>query len=119
MAGLIGYKLFRLRTTHFVLLLCLNFVLITLRFCDNGLEFKGAVQTLMDSLNIPIIRGRSYHPQTQGSVESLNGTFKDRLASTILEIGKKDWINALPSIVETINTTYPSGLSSYVTLYKV
>jgi len=55
MAGLIGYKLFRLRTTHFVLLLCLNFVLITLRFCDNGLEFKGAVQTLMDSLFISII----------------------------------------------------------------
>jgi hypothetical protein len=73
----------------------------------------------MDSLDILIIRGRSYHPQTQGSVKSSNGTFKDYLASTILEIKKKDWINALPSIIETINTTRPSSLPSYVTLYKV
>jgi hypothetical protein len=73
----------------------------------------------MDSLSIPIIRGRPYHPQTQGSVESSNGTFKDRLASTIMEIGKKDWINALPSIAETINTTRPSGLPSHITPYEV
>jgi hypothetical protein len=51
-------------------------------------------------------------------VESSNSTFKDRLASTILEIGK-DWINTLPGITETINTTRPSGLPSYVTPYKV
>ena len=73
----------------------------------------------MDSLFIPIIRGRSYHPQMQGSVESSNGTFKDRLASTILEIGKKDWIDALPGITETINTTRPFGLPSHVTPFKV
>jgi hypothetical protein len=73
----------------------------------------------MDSLFIPIIQGRSYHPQTQGSVELLNGTFKDRLASTILEIRKKDWINTLPGIIETINTTRPSGLPSHITPYKV
>jgi hypothetical protein len=48
-----------------------------------------------------------------------NSTFKDRLASTILEVGKKDWVNALPNIAETINTTYPSSLPSYIILYKV
>jgi hypothetical protein len=42
-AGLTNYKLYCLRTTYFVLLLCLNFILIILRFCDNGLEFKGAL----------------------------------------------------------------------------
>jgi hypothetical protein len=42
MADLTDYELFRLRTTHFMLLLCLDFILISLRFCDNGLEFKGA-----------------------------------------------------------------------------
>jgi hypothetical protein len=73
----------------------------------------------MDSLSIPIIRGRSYYTQTQGLVELSNDTFKDLLASTILEIGKKEWIDALPSIIETINTTRPSGLPSYVTPYKV
>ena len=119
MAGLTDCKSYRLRTTHFVLLLCLDFILIILRFYDNGSEFKGALQILIDSLDIPIIKGRSYYPQTQGSVESSNGTFKDRLASIILEIGKKDWINALLSIIKTINTTRPFSLSSHVTPYKV
>jgi len=44
----------------------------------------------MDSLFIPIIKGRSYYSQTQGLIESSNGTFKDRLASIILEIEKKE-----------------------------
>jgi hypothetical protein len=57
MAGLTDYKLYHLRTTYFILLLYLNFILIILRFCDNGSEFKGAFQILMDSLYIPIIRG--------------------------------------------------------------
>ena len=73
----------------------------------------------MDSLFIPIIKGRSYYSQTQGLIESSNGTFKDRLASIILEIGKKDWINALLSIIKTINTTHPSGLPSHITPYEV
>jgi hypothetical protein len=37
----------------------------------------------------------------------------------ILEIGKKDWVSALPGIAETINTTRPSCLPSYVTPYEV
>ena len=37
----------------------------------------------------------------------------------ILEIRKKDWVSALPGIAETINTTRPSCLPSYVTPYKV
>ena len=37
----------------------------------------------------------------------------------ILEIGKKDWVSALPGIAETINTTRSSGLPSYVTPYEV
>jgi hypothetical protein len=36
-----------------------------------------------------------------------------------LEIGKKDWVKALPGIAETINTTRPSGLPSHVTPYEV
>ena len=36
--------------------------------CDNGTEFKGEVQELCDKEGIVMIRGRSYHPQTQGKV---------------------------------------------------
>jgi hypothetical protein len=48
-----------------------------------------------------------------------NSTFKDRLVSIILEVRKKDWVDALFNIIETINITYPSGLPSYIILYKV
>ncbi len=36
--------------------------------CDNGGEFKKMVQRLAEMLNVKIIRGRPYHPQTQGKV---------------------------------------------------
>jgi hypothetical protein len=48
-----------------------------------------------------------------------NSTFKDRLASTILEVRKKDWVDALSNIAETINTTRPFSLPSHITPYKV
>jgi hypothetical protein len=68
---------------------------------------------------IPIIRGRSYHPQTQGSVEKANGTFKDRLYSIWGEEGIKNWVSHLPEIALVINTTRPSTLPAYVTPYEV
>jgi hypothetical protein len=37
----------------------------------------------------------------------------------ILKIGKKDWVSALPGIIETINITRPFSLPSYVTPYEV
>ena len=73
----------------------------------------------MDSLFIPIIRGRSYYPQTQGLVETINKTFKLRFVAMILEIRKKDWVSALPSIIETINTTRSFSLPSYIILYRL
>jgi IS30 family transposase len=50
-------------------------------YCDNGLEFKGALIELTNQLGIRMIRGHPYHPQTQGSVEKANSTFKQRLAA--------------------------------------
>ena len=36
--------------------------------CDNGKEFKGVVKTVAKSLNSKMVRGRPYHPQSQGKV---------------------------------------------------
>ena len=36
--------------------------------CDQGTEFKGAVQTLMNELKTKIITSRPYHPESQGKV---------------------------------------------------
>lgn len=33
---------------------------------DNGLEFMGDVQSLLKKKNVKIVKGRPYHPQTQG-----------------------------------------------------
>jgi IS30 family transposase len=87
--------------------------------CDNGTEFKGEVQDLCDSLNIPTIRGRAYHPETQGSVEIANRTFKSRLYAEIMESGVRNWASRLSEIAETINTTRPSCLRAHVTPFEV
>jgi hypothetical protein len=68
---------------------------------------------------VPIIRGRSYHPQTQGSVEVANHTFKDRLYAEISESGNREWVAHLPEIAEVINTTRPSCLPAHVTPFEV
>lgn len=63
------------------------------------------MQELCDRLGIQIIRGRSYHPQTQGSVEVANKTFKGRLIATSGESGLKEWVAHLDHLAEVINTT--------------
>ena len=59
-------------------------------YADNGTEFKGDVSVLLASRSppIPIVHGRLYYPQTQGSVEVANGAFKDRLAALRQERGE-------------------------------
>ena len=36
---------------------------------DNGSEFKGATQVLMDKYNVPIVRTTTYNPVVNGKVE--------------------------------------------------
>jgi hypothetical protein len=57
-----------------------NFII---RCCDNSPEFKASVAELAQQLSIYIIRSRPYHPQTQGSVEVANKTFKRRLRALL------------------------------------
>ena len=39
---------------------------------DQGSEFKGVVQKLMDIMQVDIIHSRPYHPQSQGKVRNYN-----------------------------------------------
>jgi hypothetical protein len=73
----------------------------------------------MDRKHVPIIRGRSYYPQTQGSVEVANKTFKRRLLVVGGEAGLKEWVRYLPAIAEVINTTRPACLLVHVTPFHV
>lgn len=88
------------------------------RYCDNGTEFKGAVQDLCDRLGIKIIRGRAYHPQSQGSVEHSNGVFKARLRAVKGDqpaSESKKWVKYLSAIESVMNSTSLSCLPRHTT----
>jgi len=43
--------------------------IIAILACDNGGEFKGEVIEVCTKRGIKLVRGRAYHPQSQGSIE--------------------------------------------------
>ena len=65
-------------------------ILIFNRYCNNGTEFKKEVLAPTKSLSIRVVNGHSYHPQTQGSIEKSNGTFKDHLHAIQVQNGRLD-----------------------------
>jgi transposase InsO family protein len=46
---------------------------------DNGTEFLGSFDTTLKTFQIKHIRGRPYHPQSQGSIEAFNRHIKNRI----------------------------------------
>ena len=54
---------------------------------DNGPEFMGAVAELIRQINplSTLVRGRSRHPQDQGSVENANKGIKNVITKMVLE----------------------------------
>ena len=66
-----------------------------------------------------MIRGRAYHPQTQGSVEIANRTFKNRLRAAQLSYGRRDWVDLLSEIAFIINTTTSRALPRGKTPFDV
>jgi hypothetical protein len=72
-------------------------------------------------LGIKIINGRSYHPQTQGSVERANQTLKRRLRCLQREQGfpASHWVSLLPELAIIINTTTTRTLPGKKTPFEV
>jgi hypothetical protein len=66
-----------------------------------------------------MIRGCLYHPQTQGSVEIANWIFKRRLTALQTVKGHSDWIELLPELALTINTTTSAALPCWKTPFEV
>jgi hypothetical protein len=88
-------------------------------YCNNGTEFKGELLDLLQSHGIPVINGRAYHLQTQGSVEKANDIFKQRLGACQAEYNTKEFIRFLPEIARVVNTTRPSCLPALITPFQV
>jgi hypothetical protein len=92
---------------------------ISILACDNGGEFKGEVIEVCKQRGIKIIRGRAYHPQSQGSIEVANRIFKKRLRAARADTGIQSWMQLLPLIAWVINTTATGALPKGNTPYEV
>jgi hypothetical protein len=93
--------------------------LTSYRRCDNGTEFKGGVAQICKELGIRMIRGRAYHPQTQGTVERANRTFKRRLSALQAQKGRSNWVALLAELALVINTTTTRALPRHKTPFDV
>jgi transposase InsO family protein len=87
--------------------------------CDNGTEFKGAMLEYCKEHNINVINGRPYHPESQGSIEVANKTFKARLRAVQSSYPTIGWKDLLPNIAWVINTTRPDSLPHGTIPYEV
>ena len=71
---------------------------------DQGREFDGAVNKLCKKLGIKVIKGRPYHPQSQGKIEWTHRSFKKKMYDllTMRETGV-NWAKCLPEYARTLN----------------
>jgi hypothetical protein len=88
--------------------------------CDNGGEFKGALGVLLKEYGIKIVRSRPRHPQTNGAVESGNGTLKTRLDKWMIDNQSTKWTTGLLSTIISLNsqTSSTTRKSPYQIVFK-
>ncbi|CAF2780708.1 unnamed protein product [Rotaria sp. Silwood2] len=77
---------------------------------DQGTEFQGLFDELCLKRNIKHIRSRAYHPESQGKVERLNRSWKNKMFYDVLINGNTNWAASLPSYSQTYNTSKHRGL---------
>jgi len=72
---------------------------------DRGWEFDGAVKKLCKELGIKVIKGRPYHPQSQGEIERAHRSFKKKGMYDLLTMSKAgvNWVKSLPGYAKTLN----------------
>jgi len=77
------------------------------------------VNQLYLELDILVIRGRPYHPQSQRTIKQANRTFKRRLGALQLQKGRSDWVALLLELALVINTTTTRALPRNKTPFEV
>jgi hypothetical protein len=75
---------------------------------DNGTEFNHFDQ-LAERFSIDIRHGQPYRSNTQGGIERVNGTTRDSIFNYLQDKNAKRWVDVLPMLVYTYNTTRHSS----------
>ena len=73
--------------------------------CDNGGEFKKCVESLCRNLEVKIVRGSPYHPQSQGKIERSHRSLKKKIMFDLLHMAKVgvNWASQLPEYQKLLN----------------
>ncbi|CAF1261107.1 unnamed protein product, partial [Adineta steineri] len=79
---------------------------------DRGTEFHGFFDELCNKRNIKHIRSRAYHPQSQGKVERLNRSWKNKMVYDNLINGNPNWVGNLSLYSEAYNHSKHRGLGN-------
>ena len=63
------------------------------------------LKKLRSKLGIKIIKGRPYHPQSQGKIERSHRSFKKKVMYDLLSMSKTgvNWVKCLPDYARTLN----------------
>ena len=59
--------------------------------CDNGSEFKAAVQQLCELFGVKIVNSSVGNPQAQGCVERCNRTLKGKISALLMACPTVGW----------------------------
>ncbi|KAM9914074.1 hypothetical protein OXX69_000974 [Metschnikowia pulcherrima] len=86
--------------------------------CDNGMEFKGAVERVLLFYGVKIINGRPRTPRVQGLVEKANGVVKHKMAIWKKQNKRTDWHDSLSFIESAINRSSCKGLPRNLNPHK-
>ncbi|OIR55771.1 MAG: uncharacterized protein A8A55_3483, partial [Amphiamblys sp. WSBS2006] len=76
---------------------------------DNGGEFINAsLEEWLEGLKVRLVHGLPRRPQTQGKIERINGTLKEKLALLLFEAGSRNdrWIDVIQRAVKSYNRTH-------------
>ncbi len=86
---------------------------------DNGGEFQGVLEELLEDESIEIAHGWPKHPQSQGSVEQGDNVFKRKLVTWRERNRTTDFVRALPFIALAMNKQQHSALPNRMCPYEV
>ncbi|XP_048236369.1 uncharacterized protein LOC124117280 [Haliotis rufescens] len=81
--------------------------------CDQGSEFKGAVNQLCIEMGTKIVRSRAHHPQSQGKSERSHRDWKSHLEFDHSKHGDGEsfnWVEKLPAYARIHNESIHSAL---------